>query len=108
MLQQNFVYGLEMSAPVAVLIAVLVTLAAGLATQLGTGVPNDPPDRNENLAQADENLPDDKPEQKRNSNQSDVVVPRKVSKKRDNVCVGKCADVWQRYELTPWPIYEQP
>src|SRR5712675_1056498 len=58
----------KMSAPVAVLIAILVTLAAGLAAQVGKGVPNYASEQNDNLAQTDENSSDDKFEHKRNFN----------------------------------------
>jgi hypothetical protein len=97
-----------MSAPVAVLIAILVTLAAGLAAQVGKGVPNYASEQNDNLAQTDENSSDDKFEHKRNFNQTDRGLVKKVSKNKDNVCVGNCPDVWRRHELTPWPIYEVP
>src|SRR6266849_384894 len=95
----------KMSTPIAVLIAILVTLAAGLAAQVGKGVPNYASDQNGTLAQTDEILSDDKPEQKRNSDQTNRGLVKKASTKKDNVCVVNCLDAWRRYELTPWPIY---
>jgi uncharacterized protein HemX len=96
----------KMSAPIAVLIAILFTLAAGLAAQVGKGVSNDPSERNENVAQTDVNSSDDKSEQKRISGQTDSGLVKKASKKRDDVCVENCPGFWRRYELTPWPIYQ--
>ncbi|SRR5712692_2881919 len=97
-----------MSAPIAVLIAILFTLAAGLAAHVGKGVPNYTSEQNGTLAQTDENLSDERPEQKRNSYQTNRGLVKKASTKKDNVCVGNCLDAWRRYELTPWPIYELP
>ncbi len=96
-----------MSAPIAFLVVILFTLAASLSAQVSKTWPNYSSEQNDNSAQVDENASDDKSEQKHNAEQTDKRPLKKVSKKRDNVCVKNCPDVWRPYQLTPWPIVQQ-
>jgi hypothetical protein len=95
-----------MSAPIAVLVVILFTLAASLAAQVGKSGPDYTSEQSDNFAQTDENSSDDKSEQKRNSEPTDRGSVKKVSRKKDNACARNCPDVWRPYQLTPWPIYE--
>jgi hypothetical protein len=95
---------LKMFAPVAALVIILFTLAASLNAQVDESGLHYASD--DNFAQTDDNSSDDKSEQKRTSEQTDRGTIKKVSKKKDNVCVGNCPDVWRPYQLTPWPVDE--
>jgi hypothetical protein len=81
------------------------TLAASLTTQVDG---NTPPHytSNDSVEQTDDNSSDDKPEQKLTLEQIDNGPVKKVSKKRSNVCSRNCPEVWQPYQLAPWPIDE--
>jgi hypothetical protein len=93
-----------MFAPVAALVIILFTLAASLNAQLDDGGPHYASEQNDNIAQTDGASSYEQPKQKRNSEEIDRGPVKKVSKKKDNVCVTNCPDVWPPYQLTPWPI----
>jgi len=94
-----------MSAPIAVLVVILVTLAAGLSSQVINSQSNYyAADQNDNAAEIAQNSSDQKPEPQRHAAQTDHGPLKKASKQKNNVCVENCPDIWRPYQLTPWPL----
>ena len=92
-----------MSAAIAVLVVIVVTLAAGLSAQVINSQSNYYA-ADQNVAEIAQNSSDEKPEPPRRAAQTDQGPLKKASKQKSNVCVENCPDIWRPYQLTPWPL----